>query len=41
MTNVLNSNKIRADERNVVNLAEHAYDASMINTGDERGEEVR
>lgn len=34
-TYVLNSDKVRTDERDVINLAEHANNAGMVNTRDE------
>ena len=37
---MLYSNKIRADERDVVDLAERADDSAVVDAGDEDGEEV-
>lgn len=40
MTNMLDCDEIRANERNVVNLAEGAHNARMINSGNEHCQEV-
>lgn len=37
---MLHSDEVGPDQRNVVNLAEYADDTSMINTGNENGEEI-
>lgn len=39
-TYVLDCNEVRADERYVVNLTEHANDTGVIDARNEHGEEV-
>ncbi len=39
-THMLNSNKVRPDERQVVDLPEHTNDAGVVDTRDEHSQEI-